>query len=474
MATITVVGVGLEAEQLTFAAAQALKAGARVILHTGHIGCTAWLEAEGVPYETLDALYETCADFEEHADRAADFVLEAARSGDVVYAVYDVRDRSVLKISQRDAKLRIIAGPPVEGALLGSLDGATRMLEASDWESFHLSSMDNALIREIDSRELASEVKLRLMECYPDETRCLVLSGDGSVARVPLYDLDRLKAYDHRSCALIPAQRDLMKLERYGFDELVQIMHILQGPQGCPWDREQTHESLRPFMLEETYEAIDAINAGDSDHLYDELGDILMQVVMHAEIGKKHGEFEIRDAITAICEKMIQRHTHIFGSDHAGNPDEVLDLWARNKMKERGQRTYAETLRETPRSLPALMRGCKLMDRSLRAGVGQRDAEALAREAAACVLAVPGSDGREEALGDALLMLCALARAAGVDAELALSEAGDRFVERFSALEEELAGRGTPLPAKDGEAGQYWDRVKLRESASIRQELTDV
>ena len=152
---------------------------------------------------------------------------------------------------------------------MARLDGATRMLEASDWERFHLSPMDNALVRELGSRELASEVKLKLMECYPDETRCFVLSGDGSVARVPLYDLDRLRAYDHRSCALIPAQRDLMKLERYGFDELVEIMHILQGPRGCPWDREQTHESLRPFMLEETYEAIDAINAGDTDHLYD-------------------------------------------------------------------------------------------------------------------------------------------------------------------------------------------------------------
>lgn len=473
MAKITVVGVGLEAEQLTFAAARALKSGARVLLHTGRVGCAAWLEAEGVPFETLDFLYEECADFDEHAGRAADCVQEAASAGEVVYAVYDVRDRSVLKLSRRDAKLSVIAGPPVEGALLARLDGATRMLEASDWENFHLSPMDNALVRELGSRELASEVKLRLMECYPDETRCYVLGGDGSIARAPLYDLDRLKDYDHRSCALIPAQRDLTKLERYGFDELVEIMRILQGPEGCPWDREQTHESLRPFMLEETYEAIDAINEGDTDHLYDELGDILMQVVMHAEIGKKHGEFDIGDSITAICEKMIQRHTHIFGADSARDADSVLDLWTRNKMKERGQKTYAEVLREVSRSLPALMRGCKIADKAMRGGVGTRDAEALAREAAALARAVPGAADREAALGEALFMLCALARAAGVDAEIALSEAEDRFVDRFQALEEALAARGTRLGAEPERAAEYWDRVKLRENTSIRQELTD-
>ena len=285
--------------------------------------------------------------------------------------------------------------------------------------------------------------------------------GDGSVARAPLYDLDRLKGYDHRCCALIPAQRDLMKLERYGFDELVQIMRILQGPGGCPWDREQTHESLRPYMLEETYEAIDAINQGDTDHLYDELGDILMQVVMQAEIGRRHGEFDITDSITAICEKMIQRHTHIFGADSAADADEVLDLWTRNKMKERGQKSYAEVLREVSRSLPALLRACKLIDKAARAGVEQRDVQAILRDAGARLAEAADAANAETALGDALLMTCALAREKGVDPEIALSAAADRFVERFAALEAGLEQQGTPLPANADSAPEYWDRVKL-------------
>ena len=462
---ITVVGVGLEAEQLTLAAAKILKSGAKVILHTARIGCAEWLEGESVPFEALDFLYEECEDFDEHASRAAEHVLAAAGAGDVVYAVYDVRDRSVLKLAEGEKKLRVIAGPPVEGALMARLDGAARLLEASDWENFRLSPMECALVRELDSRELASEVKLKLMECYPDETRCYLLNGDGGISRIPLYDLDRMKAYDHRTCLLVPAQRDLMKLERFGFDELVQVMRILQGPNGCPWDRAQTHESLRPFMLEETYEAIDAINAGDMDHLYDELGDILMQIVMHAELGRIHGEFEIGDSLTAICRKMIDRHTHIFGSDSADDPDAVLDLWSKNKMKERGQRTHTEALRDIPRSFPALLRGKKLADRAARAGVREADAEVLAEDAAKQMAGVSGAADREAALGDALFLACALARELGVDPELALSEAGDRFVKRFEEMENSCANEGVSLPLEADNARKYWDRVKLQKNA---------
>lgn len=460
MGMIHALGVGLETGDLTLKAAELLRSGAKLILHTERIGCAGWLKEQGLRFETLDFLYEECADFDEHADRAADCVLAAAAEGDVVYAVYDVRDRSVQALARKDKKLRIIAGPPVEGALMGLLDGATRMLEASDWENFRLSARDNALVRELNSRELASEVKLKLMECYPDETRCFVLSGDGSVARLPLYDLDRLRAYDHRSCALVFAERDLMKLERYGFDDLVEIMHILQGPGGCPWDKEQTHESLRPFMLEETYEAIDAINEGDSDHLYDELGDILMQIVMHAEIGRNHGEFDISDSITAICDKMIQRHTHIFGKDAAGDAESVLDLWTKNKMKERGQQSYTEVLREVSRSMPALMRARKIADKAGRAGVRAEDEAALVQDICTAAGAVSGENA-EKSLGDLLMLVCALARMKKLDAEIALNEAADRFVQRFAALEERLAVGGQALPCDAGDSAEYWNQVKL-------------
>ena len=456
MGSITIIGAGLREGDITLEAAELLKSGNKIIMHTQHIGCADYLQRNSISFESLDALYETCEDFDEHAERAAEAVRAAAAREDVLYVVYDVRDRSVQCLLSSGTKCRIVAGPPVEGALFGLLDGSTRLLEASDWENFSLSPSDNALIREINSRELASEVKLKLMECYSDEARAFLLSGDGSISRLPLYDLDRAKAYDHRSCALIAAERDLTKLQHYGFDELVRVMHILQSPGGCPWDQKQTHESLRPFLLEETYEAIDAINAGDEMHLCEELGDILMQVVMHAEIAQKHGEFAIGDVTGAICEKMIERHTHIFGSDHADNPEEVLDLWARNKMKERGQTSFAESLRDLPRSLPATIRASKLTDRAGRAGIRAQDSAALTSHVLENAEALAEDPQSEEKLGNLLFAVCALARRCGIDPEIALSEADDRFVKRFDALE-----KASSLPVEGKLGHQYWERVKL-------------
>lgn len=431
MGHLTIVGVGLEAGNLTFAAAEHLQSGAKVILHTDRIGCAEWLRSKGIEFTSLDDLYETCPDFDEHALAAANAVIQAAEENDVVYAVYDIRDRSVQQILAQRKKTDVIAGPPTEGALFALAEGCTRMLEASDWENYHLSAQENVIIREIDSRALASEVKLKLMDVYPEESTAYLLSGDGSIARLPLFDLDRYKQYDHRTCAFIRAEKDVTKLERFGFDELVQIMQRLQAPDGCSWDRAQTHSSLRACMLEETYEVIEAIDAEDPDHLYDELGDLMMNIVMQAIIAEKHGEFELGDCTTAICRKMISRHTHIFGGDSAGDPEAVMDLWTRNKMKERGQDKYSQVLREVSKALPALMRAEKIIRKAKGSGM----ADELIEKAKSAISGNIGGEMNQERLGDALLGISALAQQAGIDQEIALNQAADRFIDAFERME---------------------------------------
>ena len=136
-------------------------------------------------------------------------------------------------------------------------------------------------------------------------------------------------------------------------------MAFLRSDGGCPWDRAQTHASLRKNLVEEAYEAVDAIDSGCPDRLCDELGDVLMQVVLHAQLAMEAGDFTFDDVVTAICRKMISRHTHIFGDDHASTPDEVLDTWEKNKLKEKGFKTQSQVLHDVPRSLPALQRGYK-------------------------------------------------------------------------------------------------------------------
>lgn len=462
MGKIVVVGHGYEASQLTLEAVELFKSGARVVLHTQRCGCADWLKQEKIAYETLDALYESCEDFDEHAHAAAAAVCDAAEEGDVIYGVFDVRDRSVSVLLDRQKDVRVVAGPPAEGALFARSQGSVEMLEASDWENYALSSARSALIRELDSRELASEVKLKLMEVYPDETAVFVCFGDGTTAYTQLYNLDRLKSYDHRTCALVTAEKELTHLERFDFERLREVIRTLLGPNGCPWDKAQTHQSLKPYMIEEAYEVTGAIDEEDPYHLYDELGDMLLQVLLHAEIASKHGEFDITDVMTAIGEKMVSRHSHIFGKDQAENAQEVSDLWTKNKMAERGQKTYAESMRDVAKSLPATLRASKLLKRLDGAcTVEERFADAL-KAAKEGLDAAAGAENVEQAVGDALMRLVAVARAAGVDPELALNSASDRLIERFAKLEDEVVSSGKSLDEVPvGTRLKYWHLVKL-------------
>lgn len=458
MGRITIMGAGWTRGQLTLDAVEALTSGARVILHTERCGCAEWLREKGIAFESLDALYDACEDFDAHAEAAADAVRAAAQGGDVVYAVFDVRDRSAVKLA-RDGGARVIAGPSAEGALLALATGEARCVEASDWEDFHLTARENCFVREIDSRALACEVKLKLMEVYPEESEIWMLRGDAEPERVPLYAMDRGEAFDHRTCALVGAQRDIMKLERYDYEHLIEIIRFLCSPQGCPWDRVQTHESLRSCVLEEAYEVIDAIDEGSPEHLYEELGDMLLQIVMHAEIARKHGEFDSGDITTAICEKMIRRHTHVFGRDHADDAGEVLDLWSKNKMAERGQVTRTEAMRDVTRTLPATLRAQKVLKRAAEVGVCRPDADAAMADCRAR-LEEAGED--EARFGAFLLALCDLARVRGIDPELALNAATDRFIAKFEAIESKILSNGSKFEEISAESlRKYWNLVKL-------------
>ena len=463
LGNIAIVGLGWEAGQLTLEAAELLKGGARVVLHTERCGCAEWLREQHIGFETLDALYESCEDFDEHVSAAVSAVLGMAETSDVVYGVADVRDRTAAALARRvEDQVRVIPGPPVDGVLLPFAEGEIRAVEASDWENFHLTPRENCLIRELDNRELAAEVKLRLMAVYPEESEVWVANAGEAPVRMPLYELDRCQRYDHRMCVMVPAQRSLTELERYDFEHLNELMRVLCGPGGCPWDRAQTHESLRTCILEEAYEVMDAIDAGDMDHLYDELGDVLLQVALNAEIARRHGEFDISDVTTAICEKMIHRHTHIFGSDHVEDADEVLDLWSRNKMAERGQSTHTEAMRDVTRTLPALLRGVKVLKRASEAGMGDADLRQTVDRCADRLRSLPGAEDPEAWLGEALLDVASAARQMKLDPEIALNRAINRLIERFEAMERKALDAGERLEELPADRLKvYWDCVKL-------------
>ena len=203
-------------------------------------------------------------------------------------------------------------------------------------------------------------------------------------------------------------------------------------------------------MVEEAYEIVDAIDADEPFHLADELGDMLLQVAFHAEIAKRYSEFDMSDVTTAICEKMIKRHSHIFGHDHASNSGEVATLWEKNKMRERGQTRYSESLREVSKSFPAMMRAAKVLKRLDGACDCAETVESARKSAEKAIL-----DGTD--VGDALLKCVSLARAMGEDPEIALNAATDRLIRRFETLEN---GRNAGELSEET-LQEYWNLVKL-------------
>lgn len=286
---------------------------------------------------------------------------------------------------------------------------------------------------------------------------------------------------------LPPASGFIIK-DHYEFGELLDIMAFLRSDRGCPWDRVQTHDSLRKNLLEEAYEAIDAIDGGKPERLCDELGDVLMQVVFHAQLAMEEGTFTIEDVIGAICRKLISRHTHLFGDDQADTPEAVIANWEKNKLKEKGLQNQSQVLTDVPRSLPALQRSYKVQQKAAQVGFDWDDAsgplDKISEELQEIDQCLKEShqavhDGRldpeaaDRALagevGDLLFAVVNYARHLKVQPEMALNVTTDKFIRRFTSLEEMACQHGQDLSEMSlSEMDLLWDRVKAVEQAEAR------
>jgi tetrapyrrole methylase family protein/MazG family protein len=280
----------------------------------------------------------------------------------------------------------------------------------------------------------------------------------------------------------IPFSLDATK---YNLSDLRRVMAFLIGENGCPWDRVQTHQTIRKNLIEEAYEAVDAIDSGDPNRVKDELGDVLLQVFFHSAIAEKNAAFDIDSVADNLCRKLISRHSHLFGDDYADNPDDVLRLWDKNKMKEKAQVSFAETLADVPEGLPALMRSEKLQKRAAKAGFDWPDAKGaldkISEETEEIMRAFEESgsplhskieyndnpelfNAVEDEMGDLLFASVNYARLLGVDPEVALNRANNKFIKRFTEMEnmamDQLGGlRSLSLEEMD----QLWEAAKEKE-----------
>jgi tetrapyrrole methylase family protein/MazG family protein len=463
---ITIVGLGPgDPAQLTREAWDALTNAPEVYLRTSRHPAVAGLPI-GLKMISFDHLYEREHDFEAVYDAIAAEVLRLGhRPEGVVYAVPGhplVGEASVTRIL-KDAKaaglsVRLIAGvsfiEPVLAALgLDALDGlqVADAMEIAARVHPPLNPDMPALIAQLYSRALAADIKLTLMNAYPGAHPIALVHAAGThderVEHLPLYELDRRDTLGDLTVLYIPP------LPIAGaFETFQNTVARLRAPDGCPWDREQTHQSLRPGLLEETYEVLAALDADDMDALREELGDLLLHVVMQSQMATEDGDFTMSDVIAQVNAKLIRRHPHVFGGLEVSGVGEVLANWEKikhaEKTGERGEEMTGPALADAPPALPALAQAQAYGRKAARVGFDWPDVGGVVdkvREELAEVEAASTPEERAAEMGDLLFAAVNWARWLNVDAETALREANARFANRFAAVEAQARAQGADM-----------------------------
>lgn len=356
---ITVVGIGMESGDITARGRKAIRQAAELYSRTK-------TRFKSTP---LGEKFADAESYEELNSKIAEFLLEREKNG--VAAVFlsagDGFGDGAVNILSRKTQVEIIPG--VADGRPRAPSGSFVTMSAYDVPD--LQTADTRLpllIYQIDDKFVAGDVKLALMKFYADDYPVEVASGKKRF-NLPLSELDRIDI-KQGSSAFLAADTALAGKKRYGFSDLLYIMRRLTAPDGCPWDRAQTHESIAINMLEEAYEATDAINRGDTENLREELGDVILQSVFHAEMSEKEGDFDINDVISDLCAKLVGRHTHIFGENKAADAEEALYYWEKAKAEEKRCSSLPQQIERLPENFPATMLLYKFLRKANKAGAG--------------------------------------------------------------------------------------------------------
>ncbi|MBQ2770434.1 MAG: nucleoside triphosphate pyrophosphohydrolase [Clostridia bacterium] len=434
--------------------------------------CAKSFLSKNLSYSSMDELYASAEDFEALNASIAKRLVEA---GDCVYLMTGSVSPSQLAEIQRQAADAKIPVEVLPGLSLGEAAFPDKSFDARF--TLHnlparLHAEQSVVVEEIDSPLTAGELKLALSEYYPDEWpitfSVMAPSGDFQSSTIPLWMLDQQTDYNAATLIHVPGV-PFDDLTRFAYEDLVDVMARLRARDGCPWDREQTHESLKQPLLEECYELLDAIDEQDDDHLIEELGDVLMQVVFHAQIAAEQGRFTTRDVSTGIVQKLVYRHPHIFSTVKVKDSAEVLANWETLKMAEKGQKTETDALRSVTKSLPALMFAKKVQKKAARVGFDWDSAEdafyKIYEEADELKTAMEKDSNIAEEMGDLLFSVVNVARLLHLEPELLLREAADKFVDRFAKMEALVLKEGKTLSGMTlPEMDVYWDRAKAIET----------
>ncbi len=480
---IKIVGLGPGAkEAITIGTLDVLKNSSKIYLRTEKHPTVQLLQEQGIKFETYDHKYEEYENFDEvYSSIAEDLINKELEYKSIVYAVPGhplVAEKSVnmlLKICEKKSiETEIFTAVSFIDVLMESLKidpiEGMKVVDAFDIKTQIFDKRIGTIITQVYDKFIASEVKLALMEYYPDDTeiyfvRAAGIKGLESIRKILLYELDRQDDVDYLTSLYVPKNLEVKK----DFNDLLEIMNTLRSEDGCPWDQEQNHESLKKYLVEESYEVLEAIDEKNDDKLVEELGDVLLQIVFHCQIGREQGFFNINDVIEKICNKMILRHPHVFSNIKLNTSEEVLVSWDKIKKKEQGLLSYTDELKHVPKNLPALMRAEKVQKKAAKVGFDWDKVEdALSKVLEEYYEVKNVYKGKErvkilEEIGDLIFASVNVARFLDIDPEFALNYTIEKFIKRFAYIEQISKSKDVDMMNMTlEEMDELWEEAKSK------------
>lgn len=477
---IDIVGLGPGArDDITLSCINIMKNADNVYLRTCKHPNVDYLKEQGISFSSFDQIYDEGDSFDQVYEAIAEKIV---CQDNVVYAVPGhplIAEKSVqliLKLARKngkqvcihpalsfiDAVVNVLQIDPIDG--LKIIDGLQLWSQRPDISTGNI-------ITQVYSRMVASDIKLKLMETYSDDQDVVLIRAAGvpgleKAEHMPLYEIDRVEWVDYLTSLYIPPVK---QDKQRGFEGLLKVMEMLRSENGCPWDKEQNHETLKRYLIEESYEVADAIESRSMDALCEELGDVLLQVVFHSQIAKEFGEFNINDVIQGIIDKMINRHPHVFGDEDMGTSEQVLDRWEEIKLEEKHMTSVTENLQAIPRVMPSLMRSYKIQEKAAKVGFewdnvgGAIDKIHEELNEFLEVYKTQNNGKITEELGDLLFSIVNACRYLDVDPELALSKTCEKFISRFGFIEKECTSQGRKLNEMTlNEMDSLWNVAKSK------------
>ncbi|MGJ3197041.1 bifunctional methyltransferase/pyrophosphohydrolase YabN [Peribacillus frigoritolerans] len=488
MNEITIIGLGAgDLEQLPLGIYKKLVQMEQCYVRTADHPVIGDLKREGINFTAFDGIYEKHDQFEAVYEEIAETLLDEASNRSVLYAVPGhpmVAEKTVQLLLEKGPALGIaikleggqsFLDPLFQAVRIDPIEGF-QLLDGTDLSPDDLHITQHMIIGQVYDAFSASDVKLTLMEKLPDDYEVYIVTAAGSsqekVTKCALFELDRQMELSNLTSVYVPPVKD-EALRYREFSKLRRVIAELRGPDGCPWDKKQTHESLKKYLIEEAYELIDSIDEGDDEGMVGELGDVLLQVMLHSQIGEDEGMFTIDDVIEGITAKMIRRHPHVFGDVEVNGEEDVLVNWQKIKEDEKGGETKAlkSILDGIEKSLPNLLRAEEYQKRAAKVGFDwdevseawkkvREEVQELEEE-----ILSPNRDVEriKSELGDLFFALVNISRYYDIQAEEAVYKANQKFHQRFTYIEECIQRADKKFEDYTlEELDSYWDEAKAK------------